>query len=135
LAENFGFQAEVFEGYLFREGSNLHAIGPDIAAFPIFEEVGWIGLPVAHVRGRTPKLTTEACHLLGHLAGQRIHDLESYEDLFRFVNRNPLFTGLPDEHQVLARFKDWAIGHGIVDKSKFLSRFPRTGWCFGSQSM
>ena len=52
------------------------------------------------------------------------------QKLEEFVNRRDIDTGEGDSEQVVVSFQGFPIGHGIIDRGRLLSRFPRIGWDF-----
>jgi len=130
ISENFAIPSSYFSDLLFHAGSDLWAAGNDLEGTPFYDQPITFGLPIAHIRGFTPKITTEGCHLFGHLAGRNVLMLDRPDQLERFVNREPIETDLADRHQVLVGQDNWIIGHGLVDRGILHSRFPRSGWKF-----
>ena len=134
ISNAFGIPEEYFEKYLYRKGANLHAVCSDLEGFPFFDQPLSAGLPIAHVRGNTPKITTEGCHLMGQLANWDVLYLSGSFELEKFVNRDPIESNWTPRHQVLVGLGDWIIGHGLIDQGYLHSRFPRIGWRFSLKS-
>lgn len=126
----YEFPESLWADHRYWLGIELSVSPPEIEGFPLYQTPVSAGLPLAHLNARMIKLTTEGAHLIGQEARYGTWALDSPAELEDFVNRRDLSCGLPDAHQVLATFDGMAIGHGIVDGGRLLSRFPRIGWPF-----
>jgi 16S rRNA (cytosine1407-C5)-methyltransferase len=130
LIRQFRFDKKLLESYRFRVASDLSITGATTSEFPLFEAAVAIGLPLAHLRGEFPKLTTEGSHLIGGHARKQVVELGDSSDLERYVNRDPLPSPLPASHQILVTHCGFPMGHALSDQGRILSRFPRAGWRF-----
>ncbi|MFZ0427673.1 MAG: NOL1/NOP2/sun family putative RNA methylase [Acidobacteriota bacterium] len=131
LAAHFDFPPEVFEPYRWNISSELSGVAAQAAAFPFHEEPVRSGLPIAHLRNRPTRLTTEGTHLVGAGARCGVCVLDGWTEAFAYANREDLHPALSGSGQVIVRFRDQPLGHALLDGEVLLSRFPRTGWIFG----
>lgn len=139
LAERFGFPGTLGGEAWFVAGQDLRICSGPCPALPAKLRLLSVGLPVAHLRGAVPALTTEGCHLWGAQATRNVVELVSSEALAAYVNRRDLEICSPgvdtdtnlDRGQVIVRFRGMPLGHAWFDNGKLLSRFPHSGWIFG----
>ena len=133
LEERFGLEPEVFRDKAYRKARSLYWVNEEAFSLPCYLPLVSAGYPLAHVRTGPAKLTTEAIHAIGNRIRRNGIDLPGISGLEDFVNRRDLdlsqdYPG--DVEQVVASFRGFPIGHGIISRSRLLSRFPRVGWSF-----
>jgi 16S rRNA (cytosine1407-C5)-methyltransferase len=133
LADHYGLPWSIQGACYSTLQQDLYCLSPDLRGFPLSRLFIKAGLPIAHIRGNDTMVTTEGAHLLGHLATRNTVELNNLEELERYVNRESITIPLGDRFQVLVRYLDAAIGHGLSQSGRLLSRFPRTGWRFELQ--
>jgi 16S rRNA (cytosine1407-C5)-methyltransferase len=130
LTDYFGLPSSIFTENHLSLQNDLYCSSLEFREFPHSHLLVKAGLPIAHLRGDKTMITTEGAHLFGQHATKRVVDLPDLEALEGYVNREPVASPIGDHFQVLVRYEDAAIGHGISQGSRLLSRFPRTGWRF-----
>ncbi|GAB4229582.1 MAG: 16S rRNA (cytosine(1407)-C(5))-methyltransferase RsmF [Acidobacteriota bacterium] len=139
LSSRFGFRGDFPGEAWFVAGQDLRICSAPQPALPGKVRVLAVGLPVAHLRGATPALTTEGSHLWGAQATRNVVELVSSEALAAYVNRGDLALPNPGvetgpgttKGQVIVRYRGMPLGHGWFDHGKLLSRFPHCAWRFG----
>ena len=133
LEQRFGLDSKVFRDKAYRRGRDLYWVNEEACSFPCYMPLVSAGYPLAHVRSGPAKLTTEAIHAIGRRISRNGVELSDFSALEDFVNREDLdFSEMfrEDIEQVVASFRGFPIGHGIISRGRLLSRFPRVGWNF-----
>lgn len=130
LSEKFAISPESLGSGQYAVSADLRYTSADLPSFPLYDLPETLGLPLAHIKRKEPKLTTEGCHLLGAEASRLCHDLRTTNDLEAYVNRDPIPAAHEREEQVLVKYQARGMGHALVDREVLLSRFPRIGWRF-----
>ena len=130
LEQRFGLDPEIFLEKAYKTGRELCWVNKEAFSFPCYMPLTSAGYPLADTRFGQAKLTTEGIHIIGNRVKTGNLELESLAELEDFVNRRDFDTGESDMEQVVLSFQGFPIGHGIINRGRLLSRFPRIGWGF-----
>lgn len=130
LSLHLGIERKDFSRFRYFLGKEIVAVTPELADFPFRSKPMRAGLTIGRPLTQAAKLTTEGCLVFGAAATKNFFQLESMEELHRFVNRDEFNSSTSLGGQVLVRYKNFNIGYGLADGEKLKSQFPKAEWPF-----
>jgi NOL1/NOP2/sun family putative RNA methylase len=130
FSAHFGIERDIFSNYKYFCNNEISIFTQSIADFQFRSKPIKIGLKFAKKMKHIGKLSTEGIHLFGTEVYKNIINLETLQDLEKFVNRLPLDNGSGCINQVVVKFQELPIGYGLAKDNRIKSQFPKAEWPF-----